>query len=155
MVTSAVYLGSVGQNMLLVLIHINFESSIESFANEIINKWNNSNDNNEYIYHDYSEIEYKVIRKEIEGYIFNGCINMESLNSLGAFKYAERTILDDINESYGLVSTSINKQGVFHPLITGPVYRLNISNKKIKKNLYYVVQIESIYILTYFTIYYE
>jgi len=127
--------------------------SIESFADEIVTQLNK--DKSEYVYHGYSEIEYEVIRNKIKGYIFNGCINQEALNSLGALKYAERTLIDDINESYGLVSTSINKEGVFHPLITGPVYTLNISNTKNKKSIYYAVKIESIYVLTYFIIHHK
>ena len=92
---------------------------------------------------------------DFQSYIFNGCINQEALTNQGAFEYATRTLIDDINESYGLVSTSLNKEGVFHPLITGPLYMLSISNNKNEKCLYYVVKIESMYVLTYFIIHAE
>ena len=95
-------------------------------------------------------IEPQDIVSEIESYIFAGLLEREQMPNDKARIYATRMLSEDINEYYGLVSTSQNKDGEFHPLLSGEVYRLNIRNTKYSREFYFIKKIESLYVLTYF-----
>lgn len=133
-------------------------SDIDAFADELVEIWSEDDDYaapTSYRYLGKEKIEYSDLLDEITLAIFNGCISSNSMPSSQAYEYARRVITDDINEYYGLVSTGLNKKGVIHPLISGPVYKLDISNKDISKSLYFVVKIEDIYVLTRYEKYAE
>ena len=104
----------------------------------------------EYAFKGKSEITNKSLISEMEQFIFNGILDRKNMVNDSARSFSTKMIVEDINEYYGLASTSINKEGVFHPLIKGPVFKLNIENVKIKKSLFYVVQIENNFVLTHF-----
>lgn len=68
-------------------------------------------------------------------------------------KYLNNKLLYDLNEFYGLMSTSINFDGVFHPLIKGPVYKLDISCDRYEHSLNFLVKIEHMYVVTYYSVF--
>lgn len=69
---------------------------------------------------------------------------------LEARSHVGRSVIWDINEFYGLASTNMNSEGVFHPLISGPVYRLNIISDRFTSSLFFLVKIEDMHVLAYF-----
>ncbi len=96
------------------------------------------------------EINYKELIVNIKKYIFNGFLSAEKIASANALSYLERTLIEDINEYYGLASNSLNESGTFHPLVEGPVYSLKIKNSGDVSSLYFMVKIESYYVITCF-----
>jgi hypothetical protein len=126
---------------------------IDSLVYELVNLWGQGDEyieKSEYQYKGKEIIDYQQLCKEVEKYIFNGLLNRKDMTSDDARNYATRMLIEDINEYYGLVSTTINENGVFHPLIRSEVYRLDIQNKKYEKAFFYIVKIENIYVLTNF-----
>ena len=48
-----------------------------------------------------------------------------------------------LQEHFGLVSTSLNTDGVYHPLVNGPIYLASVSTNDFTKNYVFAVQIEN------------
>ena len=92
----------------------------------------------------------KFLFEEMEDFIFNGVLDRSTMVSEEARKYTTKMLIEDINEYYGLLSTSLNVNGVFHPLLRNEIFSLNIRNIKHERALYFLVQIENVYVLTAF-----
>jgi hypothetical protein len=120
---------------------------IDNFVNEMIREWDQ---HGSFKYHGKSKIEFRELKDKIIDLIFGGVLNTRNMVNEQAENYAKEMLIEDINEYYGLASVSINKDGVFHPLIAGPVYNLDIQNKAYCASFYYLVKIEDNYIVTYF-----
>ena len=95
-------------------------------------------------------IEFKEIKERILGFALNGMLDQEKFSGEKALNYYKEMIIEDINEYYGLASSSENSAGVFHPLVKGPVYRLDIDGKDQSSYFYFLIRIENIFVLTYF-----
>ena len=121
---------------------------IDQFAKETLCKWDESG---AYKYLGKSLIEYRNLEDRITGIIFGGALNLENVNNEKSKKNIKKMVIEDINEYYGLASTSLDTKGHFHPLITGPVYELNIENSNFTSIFFYIVQIGKYYVLTGFT----
>ena len=67
-----------------------------------------------------------------------------------ARKYTTKMLIKDINEHYGLISTSLNENGIFHPLLKNEINILKIFNVNHERSLYFLVQIENVFVLTAF-----
>ncbi len=119
------------------------EDDIDNFMRNIISEWGSSN---EYTYSGYEKIESKDLFCRVEDLIFNGVIVKDRFQSNN---FIPKMILEDINEYYGLASTSLDEQGEFHPLLTGPVYKLNIGSCLNFKGLYFLVKINKYFVITY------
>ncbi|MCG8519456.1 MAG: hypothetical protein MI794_15810 [Pseudomonadales bacterium] len=128
------------------------EADVDSFVREAVAIWS---EGDEYIpaseiqYVGKSLIEYSQLQSEIAGYVTNGLLGPRELSGTGR-RAAARLLVEDITEYYGLASTSMNPEGVFHPLISSTVHRLNIRNEKYEHCLFFVLQIEDMYVLTHF-----
>ncbi len=128
-------------------------TEIDPFIVELSEIWSTEDEGAESIIHDYRGreiIKYEQIFDEIKSYIFSGLLTLENMASDDARNYAKRSLIDDINEYYGLVSTSLNENGAFHPLISSQVYRLFIDCQKHEKSFHFIVKIENLYVLTSF-----
>jgi hypothetical protein len=129
------------------------KQDIDVFAKELVEFWGQGDEYIEpsnYEYFGSTLIESPQLFQEIESFIFNGILERESMPNQAAKEYAERMLTEDINEYYGLVSVSLNEEGVFHPLLSNNVYTLNIQNKNHERALYFIVKIENVYVLTHF-----
>jgi hypothetical protein len=121
---------------------------IDQFLIETINGWG---DDGEFKYEGKTEIEFRVIEERLVKIIFNGVLNLENIN-VDEFKdNIKKAVIEDINEYYGLASTSLASDGIFHPLIRGPVFEVKIKNKHYSGLFFYLVQIGNYYVLTSFT----
>jgi hypothetical protein len=125
---------------------------IDVFVSELVRDWSSGDEYvkpSEYTYGGKEVIDYQTVRKEVVGFVFNG-----QLESLHSETEGERTVggklLWRLFECYGLSSTNLNPSGVFHPLVRGPVYRLDIRNDEYVRALYLLVKIEGMYVLTSF-----
>ncbi len=126
--------------------------NVDYFASKLVKFWNLGDEYIEpscYEFLNSNKIEYDTLLKQIEKYIFNGLLERSNMPSKSAETYATKMLTDDINEYYGLVSVSLNDNGIFHPLISNDVYVLNIHNPRHEKSLYFIVKIEEIYVLTH------
>ena len=129
------------------------DSEIDSLVSELTELWGAGDEYVEpsiYEYTGHELIEYELIIDEIQGYIFNGLLSLECMKNDDARSYAKKALTEDINEYYGLVSVSLNENGVFHPLISSEVYRLNINCQRSEKSFFFIVKIENLYVLTSF-----
>ena len=129
------------------------DNDIDVFVSQLVEFWGRGDEYVEsslYEYLGHEKIESAELFKEIEKFIFNGLLDRENMPSEAAKNYATKIITEDINEYYGLVSVSLNEEGVFHPLLSNELYLLKIRNSKFQKRLYFIVQIENIYVLTSF-----
>ena len=126
------------------------EADVDSFAREAVAIWSKGNEYipaSDFRYVGKSIIEYVDLQSEITRYVMNGLLGPRKLSEAGR-NAAARMLLEDIIEYYGLASTSINPEGVFHPPIRSTVHRLDIRNEKYEHCLYFVLQIEDMYVLT-------
>jgi hypothetical protein len=98
----------------------------------------------------YKEIDSKKLFEIIEEYVFNGLLDLERMTNEKARYYTKKTLIEDINEYYGLISVSKNRDGEFHPLLSGGVYQINIKCEKYAKSFYFIKKIEDIYVLACF-----
>ena len=129
------------------------ESDIDDFVTRLVEFWGRGDEYIEprlYEYLGREKIEPDQLFKEIENFIFNGLLDRENMPNESAKNYATKMLSEDINEYYGLVSVSLNEDGVFHPLLSNEVYLLNINNSEYEQRLYFIIQIENIYVITYF-----
>ncbi|MCU7843564.1 MAG: hypothetical protein KZQ93_06955 [Candidatus Thiodiazotropha sp. (ex Monitilora ramsayi)] len=129
------------------------DTEIDSLVSELTKLWGSGDEYMEpssYEYVGRELVEYEVVFDEIKGYIFNGLLSLERMDSDNARNYAKKSLTEDINEYYGLVSISLNENGVFHPLISSEVYRLNIKCQRHERSFFFIVKIENLYVLTSF-----
>ena len=129
------------------------ESDIDVFVSRLVEFWGRGDEYIEprlYEYLGHEKIESDQLFKEIESFIFNGLLDRANMPSEAAKGYATKMLTEDINEYYGLVSVSLNEEGAFHPLLSNEVYLLNINHSEHEQRLYFIVQIENVYVLTYF-----
>ena len=123
-------------------------SDVDQFLTETVNEWGS---NGHFKYLGRSEVGFKVLEQRLSSIIFGGALNLQNVSGDESKENIRKMVVEDINEYYGLASTSLNPEGAFHPLISGPVYELNIENKDYSGLFFYLVQIESYYVLTSFT----
>ncbi|WP_444936246.1 hypothetical protein ACJJIW_20785 [Microbulbifer sp. JMSA004] len=129
------------------------EQEIDFFVSELVAHWSEGDEYlaaKEYRFNGRVEVESDWLFKEIESYIFNGLLNKQLMPDEDARGYASKILIEDINEYYGLLSSSLNKDGVFHPLLRNPIYKLDIEVENVEKSLYFIIKIENVYVLTYF-----
>jgi len=124
------------------------KTGIDQFATETITEWG---ENEEFQYLGKTEIKFEALEERLSNIIFGGALNLQSVESNESKESIRKLVLEDINEYYGLASTSLDSEGVFHPLISGPVYQLNIENKNYSNLFFYLVKIGNYYVLTSFT----
>jgi len=123
------------------------KSTIDEDINKFINKWDRKN---KLTYVEKVDIGYNELMKDMESIIFDGFLNRDRLKSEGEYMYLSKTIFEDIQEYYGLISTAINSHGIFHPLIKIPKYKIKILSDDFDKSLFFLFQIEHIFLLTFF-----
>lgn len=123
------------------------EQDIDAFAKSLVDSWS---ENGDYCYEGRSIIEWDELSEAIESMILHGILDRKTMPNDTARAYVSKMLVEDINEYYGLASTSLDDNGVFHPLIQGPVYKLNISGRSQEKTLYYLVKIGRYYVFTHF-----
>lgn len=129
------------------------DNDIDIFVSQLVEFWGQGDEYVEPSLYEYlgrEKIESTQLFKEIEGFIFNGLLDRENMPSEAAKSYATKMLTEDINEYYGLVSVSLNKEGVFHPLLSNEVYMLKIQHSQYEQRLYFIVKIENVYVLTHF-----
>ena len=131
-----------------------FEDSkeIDVFVSGLVRDWSLGDeylDPSEFIYGGKEVIDYRTIQKEVVGFVFNGQLKSIRSETEGG-KSVGGMLLWRFFEYYGLASTNLNPDGAFHPLVSGPVYRLNIRNDEHVRSLYLLVEIEKMYVLTSF-----
>lgn len=119
------------------------EDDIDNFMRNIVSEWGSSN---EYMYSGYEKIESKDLFCKIEELIFNGIISKDGFQSNS---FIPKGVIEDINEYYGLASTSLDELGEFHPLLKGPVYKLNIGSGSGCRGLHFLVKINKYFVITY------
>ncbi|WP_203142915.1 hypothetical protein [Marinobacter mangrovi] len=126
------------------------DADVDSFVSEVVATWSKGDEYipaSEFRYVGKSIIEYGELQSEITRYVMHGLLGPGKLSEAGRSAVAG-VILEDIIEYYGLASTSINPEGVFHPPIKRTVHRLDIKNENYESCLFFVLQIEDIYVLT-------
>jgi hypothetical protein len=96
-----------------------------------------------------SLIEFNEIKTKIYDLVMNGMISLEKFPSKSHSERYKVLLLESINEYYGLASTTGNIDGIFHPLIEGPVYSLKMEGESELCNFFYLVKIKKYYVLTY------
>lgn len=123
-------------------------SNVDQFLSETVSGWG---EHGEFQYKGKSEIEFAALQERLTGIIFRGALNLENIASDKSKANIKKMVIEDINEYYGLASTSLDSNGVFHPLIAGPVFELDIRNDNYFNLFCYLVQIGNYYVLTSFT----
>jgi len=119
---------------------------IDAFVSEFVGEWSLGDEcvaASEYIYAGKEVIGYRGLREEIVGFVFNGALEQLTAETEGE-KSIGGSILWNLFEYYGLASTGLNESGIFHPLVRGPVYRLDIRHREHERALYFLVRIEDI-----------
>ncbi|MGH1373498.1 MAG: hypothetical protein ACRBBW_15770 [Cellvibrionaceae bacterium] len=119
---------------------------IDQFLGELVSSWGS-----EYRLLGKKNLEFRDIEKRIIDTVFRGALNLENVESKITKQSIQRLIVEDINEYYGLISTSLNADGAFHPLISGPVYEVKVRNVDYLDAFIYLVKIEEIFVLTGFS----
>ena len=125
---------------------------IDVFVAELVKEWNAGDEYeaaSQYRYGGSEVIDYRAMQREVAKFVFNGELKSFYSESEGGGTVGGE-ILWRLFEHYGLASTSLNPNGVFHPLVQGPVHRLDIRNAEHAAALYLLVQIEGMYVLTSF-----
>ena len=128
-------------------------SDLDEFIQELLDHWNEGGeyaDLNKFTYSGKRLIDYKTLIQEVEGFVFNGLLNRERIPSEVARKNITQLLTEDINEYYGLLSTGLNKDGAFHPLISGSVYRLFVNRTGFSQELHLLSKIETVYVVTHY-----
>lgn len=127
---------------------------IDTFVSNLVEVWGRGDEYvpcRDFKYLKKEPIDYATLMDEVAAFIFHGLIDKDRMPSDKVRNYAHQTIFEDINEYYGLLSTSTNEKGDFHPLISGDIHKLNIKLEHDKKEtLYFLTHIESYYVITYF-----
>jgi len=96
------------------------KSTIDEDINKFINKWDRKiNKANKFdrkikllTYLERVDISYNELMKDVESIIFDGFLNRDRLKSEDEYMYISKTIFEDIEEYYGLISTAINSHGI-------------------------------------------
>lgn len=118
---------------------------IDQFLSESVSGWGK-----EYRFLRKQNIEFRDIEKRIIETVFRDALNLQNVESEVTKQSIKRLIVEDINEYYGLISISLNEDGVFHPLISGPVFEIKVENADYLDIFIYLVKIEEIFVLTGF-----
>ena len=126
----------------------NFGVTCSSFEGEI-NEFLKSKDQ-KYHVETSSIIDFKIIKHEVYRFVLNGMIAPQKFPNKQVLDYYKDLLIESINEYYGLASTTENNKGVFHPIITGPVYRLYLKDEDVSKSFFFLVKIENYMVVTYF-----
>lgn len=105
-------------------------------------------------YHSEVYVDQEVINRDqlfdrIESMIFGGQMRNLKPNKNTGDDYAT-VFIEDINEYFGLISTSMNKEGVFHPLLNSTVFGIEVLNEECESSFYFALGIEDLYIFVYF-----
>lgn len=98
----------------------------------------------------YEKTDHTLIFKNIENMVFNGFLIKKHVPNERAWSYLTKTIIEDINEYFGLVSSALNKDGIFHPLLNGVVYKNTAPFETDTSSLIFWIEIEHHYVLAYF-----
>ncbi|GAB1264785.1 hypothetical protein [Aurantivibrio infirmus] len=129
-------------------------SEVDEFVSDLLRYWNKGDEyvaSEKFDYCGKELIKYELLAQEIESFIFNGLLNRDCISNEATRKNITQLLTEDINECYGLLSTELNRKGVFHPLISGNVHRLNISRKGFSQEFYHLSKIENVYVVTHYT----
>jgi hypothetical protein len=129
------------------------KGEIDDLISELVGLWSKDSEYvtpSKYEYTGKEEIDSHALFNEIEKYVFQGVLDRENIQNEKASAYLTRTLIEDINEYYGVVSTTQNKDGEFHPLLGTAIYRLNIKNESYSNSFYFIKKIAGIYVLTCF-----
>ncbi|PIE41012.1 MAG: hypothetical protein CSA49_05610 [Gammaproteobacteria bacterium] len=101
-----------------------------------------------------SKIEYRKVGHEdvfrnMEAMIFNGILAKKRISDERIISYLSKVLIEDINEYFGLVSTTLNEDGLFHPLLKSSIYQNVASFEKDNETVIFWVRIEELYVLVY------
>ncbi len=143
-----------GRGYVFGVVAYKVNNEIDEFVSELLRYWNKGDDyvaSEQFKYCGKELIEYKLLTHEIENFIFNGLLNRDRISNEVTRKNITQLLTEDINKCYGLLSTELNKEGAFHPLISGSVHRLIISRKGFSQGFYHLSKIESVYVVTHYT----
>lgn len=130
------------------------ESDVDAFIATKIEEWKIGDEycsGTEYNYSGKYKIEFNEICDRLAGYIFNGLLKNSIPPDSTVYEQFKRVFIEDINEYYGLISTTLNYDGVFHPLIRGPVFEIALTSVKHENIFCFLVKIESFYVLSIFS----
>lgn len=95
------------------------------------------------------ELGYSDFIVRLEKILFNGLLSKDRFSEKLWVRFST-VIKDDIDEYFGLISTSINSNGVFYPLKKNLLNRIVTSADDDENNLFLVVEIEEHKFLCYF-----
>lgn len=96
---------------------------VEQFLTETVNEWGEIG---EFKYIGKSKIEFGTLEERLNSIIIiGGALNLQNVSNDESKASIKKMVVEDINEYYGLASTSLNSDGIFHPLISRPVYEVN------------------------------
>jgi len=129
-------------------------SDVDTFVTSKIEEWKVGDEyysGTAYEYSGKSKIGFEEICNRLAGYIFNGFLQEMAPPNSTVYKQLKRVLIDDLNEYYGLISTTLNYDGVFHPLISGPVFEIYLTSVKYEQLFCFLVKIENYYVLSIFT----
>lgn len=98
----------------------------------------------------YEKDDHVEIFQNMESMIFNGILAKKYVSDERIWSYLTKTIIEDINEYFGLISTTLNEDGIFHPLLKGVIYKNTAPFEADKESLIFWIEIEKHYVLAYF-----
>ena len=104
----------------------------------------------EFQFHGKRPVIYKDLLAQIEQFISSGMLSKKHFPNEQVLNDTKRMLLENLNEYYGLISTDLNIDGLFHPLIRSPVHQFDITSNRHQNILMFMVKIEDCYVLTCF-----
>ena len=137
-----------GRSYIFGVKHIEIKELIDQEIRTYFDIWN-KNRGKMILYKGCSVIDYHALIKEIDKIIFNKFLSDKDKYCKGYLSYLSSTFFEDIQEFFGLISTTINRGGIFYPLRKSPVYLLNVSCDDFEKAVFFSVKIEHILLITY------
>lgn len=102
----------------------------------------------QYEYLGSEKITPKTLFETIDSFIFNGALDRSLMHDSRQKDYVTKMVSYDINEFYGVMSTSMNPSGEFHPLLAKDVHSLDIRCASHAREFYFLVEIENVYVVT-------
>ena len=117
-----------------------FEGNAELYINEIMKKGTIVN---------YSATNYEEIGQRILKFSLNGMMSKSRVSNEKELHYYTSEILENINEYYGLASTASGQKEILHPLITGPVFSIELKGKELGSYFCFIVGIGEYVVQTF------
>ncbi|NEV65382.1 hypothetical protein [Thiorhodococcus minor] len=137
-----------GRSYFFGVICLETKESLDIEMQSYFNRWNKERDK-KILYKGFRVIDYNALVSEIDEMVFHGFLNVREVSGKPSSGLSG-VFVDDINEFFGLISTTINPEGVFYPLRKSPIYLLEISREDLERALFFSVKVEHVLLITYF-----